>query len=123
MKEKQILEQLALLSQKLDQGEVHIQANRWTEVAELFAQAGKIQATIQNNQPSMDTLCAQNPGFNQSYSEIKGVLLEKTERIIATIQQWKETQIGKISNSKNTLNTISKFYSPNTTSYYFDRKE
>ncbi len=123
MNENQILEQLAQLSQKLDEGETHIKTNSWDEVATLFSQAGKIQASIQNHQPPLDTLCARNPGFKKAYTEIKTVLLEKTERIITTIEKWKQEQVEKISDSKNTLNNISKFYSPNQTSYYFDRKE
>lgn len=123
MNENQIIEQLTLLSKKLDEGEVRIKENKWEEVVQLFSQAGKIQATIQKNEPPVDILCSRNPSFNASYSTLKTTLLEKTQRIIETIEKWKTIQVEKISNSKNTLATISRFYSPTTSSYYFDRQE
>lgn len=123
MNEHQIIDELQRLSQLLDDGKVHVDAGDWDAVAKCFAEVEAIQSNIKSNTPSVETLIEANNTFKSKFEPLKAVLMEKTGHIISVIETWKEQHTGKIADSKNTLDNISKFYKPNSTSYYIDRKE
>ena len=123
MNEKQVLQQLHRLSQLLDDGQAHVEVQNWDAVAQSFGDAEKIQDKIKANTPDVTTMLAQNAEFKQSYQPLKASLMEKTTRIVNAIETWKSQHTGKIADSKNTLDNISKFYKPSSTSFYIDREE
>lgn len=92
-------------------------------MSKAFGEAEKIQDKIKTGKPGIDSLLEKNPDFKANYEPLKASLMEKTDGIISAIEVWKEQNTGKIADSKNTLDNISKFYKPSSTSYYIDRKE
>jgi regulator of replication initiation timing len=111
------------ISQLLDTVENHINENNWDMVTDVMARVASLQSEIKNHSPSVKTLQEQNPAFQREYEPLKDSLLEKAGQVISIIEKWKVKQVGKISNSKNVLDNLSRYYKPSTTSYYFDRKE
>jgi hypothetical protein len=123
MNKDQIIQQLKRISELLDESNIHVDNHDWDNAGKTFGQAGQIQEQIKKNNPTVETLLAQSPGFKKQYEPLKAELLEKTDAITQTIETWRTQHTGKIADSKNTLDNISKFYKPSSTSYYIDREE
>lgn len=75
------------------------------------------------NDPPVETLLSNNPSFKNQYEPLKKNLLEKANKVVSAIENWKLEYTGKITTSKNVLDNISKYYNPTNTSYYIDTKE
>jgi hypothetical protein len=123
LNEQDILELLNKISQNLDAGEICIGKNDWDTVGELFKEIDDIQIKIKANEPSLDTLTQQNPDFKTQVDANIALLQGKNNHVINVIEKWKQKHTEKISGSKDLLDNISKYYKPNQTSYYIDRKE
>lgn len=123
MTEKEILILLGQISEKLDKGQTHINKSEWEAVGTLFSEINTIQEQIKKNDPSIETLLSQSPGFKAAYEPLKESLLKKTASTISAIETWKASQTEKISGSKNVLDNLSKYYNPSKKSYYIDTKE
>jgi len=123
MSEKEILELLKHMLEKLDQGKDFIKENRWKDVGNTFSQIMETQEKIKNNNPSVEALISGNTSFKKEYEPLKEKLISRTKEIISIIKEWRLEQTGKISGSKNLLDSLSKYYKPTNSSYYIDTKE
>jgi regulator of replication initiation timing len=123
MNEKELLEQLNKVSQNLDASEICIGKNDWDSVLTLFNEIDTIQSKIKSNNPDVETLIQENSEFKEQFEAIKAILEEKTAHVIAVVEDWKVKHTEKISDSKDLLDNIAKYYKPTQTSYYFDRNE
>jgi len=118
-----IISLLNRILQLLDNVSTHINENNWDMVTDIMSRVASFQTEIKNHSPSVETLLAQSSSFQREYEPLKASLLEKTEVVITGIEKWKVDQTGKISDSKNILDNMSRYYKPSTMSYYIDRKE
>lgn len=123
MDEKEILSGLTKISEKLEKVGESIQNDNWDAVETYLSEANKIQEKIKKNPVKVEVFMAQNPSFEKEYSAVKSRLLEQLEQNVASIEVWKTKHTEKIAGSKNTLDNISKYYKPQNSSYYFDKKE
>jgi len=123
MDEKEILNGLEKVSQNLDLVEKAIEKNNWDEVGLLLSQVNIIQAKINSSTPPLDILLAKNLSFEKQYTPLKESLITKTTRVISSIEEWKTKQLEKISESRNVLDNLSKYYRPSTISHYIDTNE
>jgi hypothetical protein len=123
MDEKDILNKLGRVSNKLVKVGENIKNDNWDMVGKLLSQVNGIQEKIKNSPVSVETFLAQSPSFKKEYTFIKGKLLEQIKQNNAAIEEWKVKHTEKIASSKNALDNISKYYKPPDTSYYIDRKE
>jgi hypothetical protein len=123
MDENQILTLLTRISTKLDKGEACIKKNEWEAVGKLMTEVNTLQEKIKKNDPPVETLLSNNPSFQNRYKPLKKSLLDKTNRVISAIENWKLEYTEKITASKNLLDNISKYYKPPNSSYYIDQEE
>jgi len=123
MDENEILNRLGQIFDSLEAVGERIKANDWDGVEKSLARAVKIQESIKKNPVSIDTCMARDPSFKKDYSSIKSRLLDRLRQNTAAIEAWKVKHVGKIAGSKDALDNISKYFKPQKTSFYIDRKE
>jgi hypothetical protein len=123
MDEKEILNGLTRISENLGKVAENICNENWEGVETYLAEANKIQEKIKKNPVKVGTFMAQNPSFEKEYSVVKSRLLEQLKQNMASINVWKMKHTEKIAGTKNTLDNFSKYYKPQKTSYYIDKKE
>jgi hypothetical protein len=123
MDEKEIISSLNRIGDILDNAQSYIDKNEWDNLKLGLSQVDIIQAGIKTNHPSVDTLLAENSSFKSQFEPLKESVLAKSARVISSIEEWKQKNLEKITDSKNTLDNISKYYKPSQNSYYIDTKE
>ena len=123
MNEQEVLKQLEIISQHLDHSNSLVTENKWDAIENDFATIVDIRDKIKKNQPPVEALMEQSTTFKTEYELLKENILIKTDQVIASIETWKTTHSEKISQSKNVLDNISRYYQPSSSSYYIDRKE
>ena len=123
MDEKEILKGLTKISENLGKVAESISNENWDNVETFLSEANKIQEKIKKNPIKVETFMAKNPSFEKEYSVVKSRLLEQLEQNMASINVWKMKHTEKIAGTKNTLDNFSKYYKPQKSSYYIDKKE
>lgn len=123
MDEKEILASLNQVYSHLEGVQPLIEKNDWEGVNTLLLQVQVIKDKIRNNNPKVETLISQSPSFNADYQPLKTAIMVKSAAIITIIEDWKQKHVSKISESKNVINNISKYYNPSNTSFYIDKNE
>ena len=84
-----IVSLLNLISQLLDNVEIHLKENNWDMVANVMSRVASFQAEIKNHSPSVESLLEKNPAFLREYEPLKAGLLEKTGAVIAPSKNGK----------------------------------
>lgn len=123
MDEKTILKHLDTMCRHLERVSALVDENKWDDVKTTLAQVRKMDDKIQAQKEAVENFKAQNSSFKKQYSDVKEKLLKQANESKDAIQGWITGTTGKISDSKNVLDNISKYYSPGKTSYYIDKKE
>ncbi len=123
MDETEILKLLEQISSNLDSTETSLTANDWDAVSLLLTQVNIMRQKIKSNPVPVEVLRTKNPAFNEAYEPLKHVVMEKTKRIMTRIEEWKADQVKKIGGAHTVRDNISKYNTPNKTSFYFDRSE
>lgn len=126
MDEKETLQQLNRMADRLAAVETAVNGNDWDKVEKLLADAGDIEKKIRANPVTIETMTARDKDFETEYTAVKEKMLAQVARNQSLIETWKEQQSAKISSSRNTQNVmdnISKFYPQQKTSFYIDKKE
>ena len=123
MDEKGILTALEEISAYLDQVSEAVTQNDWDSVSQLLSHVNDRQEKIRTGDTSLQEYLDSNGSFKKQYEVIKPVVMKKTEIVAERIQEWRTQQMGKIADSKNVLDNISRYYKPNQRSYYIDREE
>lgn len=123
MKDNEIIAILEQIPPLLEVTDADIRENKWDEVGQTLARITALQAKIKAATPDVDERLTKNPEFKAQYEPLKSALSKKIDQIIADIEKWKLSHTEKITDSKNVLDNIAKYYKPSNTSFYIDRKE
>ncbi len=123
MDEKEIISSLHRVVDILDHAQSYIDKNEWDNLKLALSQVDIIQAGIKSNHPSVDTLLSESSSFKSRFEPLKESILVKSAKVISSIEEWKQKHLEKITESKNTLDNISKYYKPSQNSYYIDTQE
>lgn len=121
MDEKGILKALEDISGHLDKVPQAVAKNDWDAVSLLMSHVNDSQEKIRTSDVPLQEYLDRNPLFKKEYDAVKPVVLKKTGDVVATIEEWRTKQMGKIADSKNILDNISRYYQPSNRSYYIDR--
>lgn len=122
-RERDILMNLRLMADRFDSVEQSVKNNDWNTVSSWLTQAEEMGKSIKNHPLTVETLLARNPVFAEQYEPLKQYLIGKIESASSAIALWRDNMGEQISNAKNVIDNISRFYSPPSSSYYIDRKE
>lgn len=123
MDDQNIIDILEQIPPLLEETDTNIRENQWDDVAQLLARITVLQEQVKAASPDVDTRLEKNPQFKARYEPLKSILSQKISEIIAAVEKWKLSHTEKISDSKNVLDNIAKYYKPSSTSFYIDRKE
>lgn len=100
-----------------------VATDRWQEIGRLLNEINGYDRLLHEHAAEVQRWIAADPALAARYREARVAAGERITQAQAAIEKWKETQMQRLSQSKNVSDNLAKYRSASSISYYVDRQE